>query len=82
MKKRIAEMKNKEVEESKSLLRANEDRLKQILEVGGETVSGSQNIENIMTTLANNLSLHDLSLLFESNDNSLALDRINEAICM
>jgi hypothetical protein len=79
LKKKVSEMRSKQVDENMRLLREQEGRLEEaILQTNGE--SSPHQIENIILTLAHNRSPEEIVRIFGSEDNEEILKRLNDAL--
>lgn len=81
LRRKVAELRSREVEESLQALRGQERKLEEIFRDANRE-SNPQQIENIMVTLANNYSRDEISQIFGSEDNDEILNKLNEALCL
>jgi flagellar biosynthesis/type III secretory pathway protein FliH len=80
LKKKVAELRGREVEESLQALRGQEKRLEEVLQLGSR--EGPQQLDNILIALANTYSKDEISQIFGSEDNDEILNKLNEALCL
>ena len=81
LRKKVGELRAKEVEENLVVLRGESDRLAEALEVANREATSEQ-VENIMVTLANNYSRDEISQIFGSEDADELINKLNEALCL
>ena len=63
------------------ILKSREKKLEEVLQLANKETS-SQQIQNIMLTLANNYSRDEISQIFGSEDNDELINKLNEALCL
>lgn len=80
LKRKVAELRGREVEESLQALRGQERRLEEVLQLGGR--ESPQQLDNILLTLANTYSRDEISQIFGSEDNDELLNKLNEALSL
>jgi len=76
LKKKVAELRGREIEENMLILRNKEKKLEEVLQLTNKETSPQQ-IENIMVALANNYSRDEISQIFGSEDNDELINKLN-----